>query len=185
MSDVIRPAVDLRTLDVLLVQYRDPADLPTLVPTTLVIDTADAARVDDLPEYVDPEESGEPLPSVGVTDRPIHGGRYEIEMDGTDCIAFPIDEDEEDEDDARSEVIGHVGVDSGMVWLGDPCYIAGRDSDALVDSILGDQPDGISTPLGALGGIAVATPDGDGVFPVLVHRDGDGRVLRVEIDFTL
>jgi hypothetical protein len=168
-------------LDVLLVPYPGEDGSPMVNATLLVCDNG-AALVDELPPDTE-DEAGGRMPTAEVyclTSRSF----FDVIRCGDDLMAFPTTPARRD-DTASGEVIGHVGVDSGMVWLGDPCYIAGRDSDALVDSILADQPDGISTPLGELGGIAVTTPDGDGVFPVLVHRDGDGRVLSVEIDFTL
>jgi hypothetical protein len=82
----------------------------------------------------------------------------------------------------RGELIGHVGVDSGCVMIGDPCYGADEGTDALMEAIIAARGD-ISTPRGELGGIAVSTPFGDGVFPVYVHRDSDGRIFRVTVEF--
>ena len=176
----VHPRKDgLNDLDVLLVLYLGEDDSP-MVNVALLITDADAALVADLPPDVKEQHAG-PMPVVEVC-CVTSGSFFDMIRCGDGLMAFPTSPAPVAED---GKLVGHVGVDSGMVWLDDPCYIAGRDSDALVDSILADQTDGISTPLGELGGVAVHTPEGDGVFPVLVHRDGDGRVLRLEVDFTL
>jgi hypothetical protein len=178
MSNLTPREDGLNDLDVLLVLYPGEGDSP-MVNATLVICDNGAGLVAELPPDTD-EKTDAPMPTAEVyclTSQSF----FDVIRCGDDLMAFPTSPAPVTEDD---ELIGYVGVDSGMVWLGDPCYIAGRDSDALVDSILADQTGGIATPLGDLGGFAVTTPYGDGVYPVRVHRDAGGRVLRLEVDFT-
>lgn len=82
------------------------------------------------------------------------------------------------------EQIGEIGVDAGIVWIGDPCYIIhqkpdkefGKDWLGFVDKL-----DGQVTKFRL--GLCVSTPDGDGTFPVFVERDDRGRVSKIIIDF--
>jgi hypothetical protein len=70
--------------------------------------------------------------------------------------------------------------------IGDPCYGEDEKPGALMDAIVAAAGTAaeVCTPRGDLGGIAVPTPFGDRIYPVFVHRDSDGRVLRLEVDFT-
>lgn len=98
------------------------------------------------------------------------------------------------------EKVGVVGVDSGLIWLGDPCYIIHSD-DKNPD--LGENwsefckqlyPDDETHPndgvrqwtygIGRSGlGVTVGTGWGDGVYDVVVQKDSSGRIMRVMIDF--
>lgn len=92
--------------------------------------------------------------------------------------------------DHNSELIGWVGVDSGQIFLVDPCYLSdwqhgdfkteGDDSDsyARVTTVMLRQRYGEVE-----GGVIVCCPGGDGVYPVHVITDDIGQVLRVEIVF--
>lgn len=93
------------------------------------------------------------------------------------------------------ELAGHFGVDAGIVWIGDPCYILHKEKEKLPDTLgkdwgdfcnkLGDEittfgyrpdhPEGL--------GVVVQTGYGDGLYPVYVHRD-DGVIAAIFIDFT-
>ena len=91
--------------------------------------------------------------------------------------------------------VGEVGVDAGLMWLGDPCYIIGNDAsrkwntwDAFCDS-LRDKHDktgvtqyNFSKERTGLG-VAVSTGYGDGVYPVEVKRNHEGRIAEVRIVF--
>ena len=157
--------------------------------TMLHLDEEDVRGFNALPPLPQPESEDFEAPDVLATDV-VTGRTWMVSRFAHACGAYAEDITESweaflaVEDDEGGELIGYVGVDSGMVWLGDPAYIAGKDYDSLVDTIFANQTDGVSTPLGDLGGIAVHTPNGDGFYPVLVHRDGAGRVLRLEVDFT-
>lgn len=83
-----------------------------------------------------------------------------------------------------------ISVDSGMIWVGDPCYTMGpeaqfgiKDWKGFCDKIYGDRVrTGISTPLGQGIGCAISSGYGDGNYPVEIERV-DGRVRTVKITF--
>ncbi len=87
--------------------------------------------------------------------------------------------------------IGVIGVDAGLCWLGDPCYILG-DADHKWDTwmdFVNTIKDGYPTTqqynfnLGHAGlGVLVSTGWGDGVYPVFAEIE-DGRVKSVTVDF--
>jgi hypothetical protein len=92
-----------------------------------------------------------------------------------------------------SEVlVGHVGVDSGQVWIGDPCYVmddefsmdgepTGGDYDACCRVTLSNPGAGE-----AASGVVSSTTYGDGAYPVYVTFGADGRPteLRIVLDDT-
>ena len=85
-------------------------------------------------------------------------------------------------------LVGRCGVDSGQVWIGDPCYV-------MEDHFGGDEPTGgmydeccrVTLSKDAAGeaalGVASATNYGDGSYPVYVTYDGSGRPVSLRIDF--
>jgi hypothetical protein len=96
--------------------------------------------------------------------------------------------------------IGSVGIDAGMLYLGDPCYIkwtalidgdagwsrflkgiATPGEDYLVDhsQVLGRMPNGRTFPAG----MVVTTGHGDGEYPVTATFDADGCVCSVTVTF--
>ena len=93
--------------------------------------------------------------------------------------------------------VGEISVDAGICWLGDPCYILHRtkaDQKALEKSIGNDwsgfcdrlAPDvtQFNHALGYSGlGVVVSTGYGDGVYPVLVRHNADGRIAEVKVIF--
>jgi len=95
------------------------------------------------------------------------------------------------------EKVGVIGVDAGLCWIGDPCYII-RDSDDARPSDIGDTWHGFCERLhdrergsaaqwnydaGHAGlGVTVGTGYGDGEYAVYVKRKG-GRVMAVMVDF--
>ena len=103
------------------------------------------------------------------------------------------------------ELIGTIGVDAGMCYLGDPCYIAhtplGHTGDDPDDTHWREFLHGISDPdtdymsshanvMGALpsgfpirAGVCVHTGWGDGEYPVYVTRNKEGRIASVTIEF--
>lgn len=90
--------------------------------------------------------------------------------------------------------VGEIGVDAGICWIGDPCYILhrtpkeqeelapviGADWLEFCDKLHGDNS-GVTTFPYALGhdglGVVVSTGYGDGVYPVFVRYDKEGRVV--------
>lgn len=93
--------------------------------------------------------------------------------------------------------IGEIGVDAGLCWIGDPCYILhadpapkaiGKDWDAFCDLL----HEGAQYPickqlnydLGHAGlGVVVSTGYGDGLYPVYAEFNEDGRVAKVWVEF--
>ena len=93
--------------------------------------------------------------------------------------------------------IGTVGVDAGMLYLGDPCYVIDRPLGRMAweDFLAALYADGsIDAPHWTVQGRVseasprtfpagiVVTTGGDGEFPVFAEIE-DGRVRRVIIDF--
>ena len=86
-------------------------------------------------------------------------------------------------------LIGHVNVDAGLVWLGDPCYVLGDEASSRVRnwSDLCEKLHGpgktSSAPLGDGVGIAVSSGYGDGRYPVYADLDESGTVRSVTVQF--
>ncbi len=91
---------------------------------------------------------------------------------------------------------GHFAVDSGQAMVGDPCYIDNWDTNKNDEwniegkvgqySYHGASATTLANSYGELGnGTAVVfnTGYGDGVYPVYVQINDDGRVSKVVIDF--
>jgi hypothetical protein len=72
--------------------------------------------------------------------------------------------------------VGQIGVDSGMLWVGDPCYVIhaeekkalGKDWDAFVTHYYAEESGG-TLSLERLG-VALNTNQGDGLYDVLLRR---------------
>ena len=93
--------------------------------------------------------------------------------------------------------IGEIGVDAGLCWIGDPCYILhtkqppqaiGKDWSEFC-AILHNDPHyptakQFNYDHGHAGlGVTVSTGYGDGVYPVFAEINEDGRVAKVWVDF--
>jgi hypothetical protein len=93
--------------------------------------------------------------------------------------------------------IGEIGVDAGLCWIGDPCYILhaepapkaiGKDWGEFCDLL---HEDGayptckqLHYDLGHVGlGVVVSTGYGDGTYPVYAEFNDEGRVASVRVDF--
>ena len=93
---------------------------------------------------------------------------------------------------SKFEKVGYIGVDSGQVMLIDPCYI-GKDFANEYGDKAGLNYSGAceaslsKTCCGNFGGRDMAfctgTTHGDGVYPVYVKRNRNGRVTAMMIDF--
>jgi hypothetical protein len=99
------------------------------------------------------------------------------------------------------KLVGHFGVDAGLCWIGDPCYILHKEDDELPESVgkdwgefcgtLGDNYPTMKSygyQLGHEGlGICVSTGMGDGTYPVYALIINDGvfgkRVAACFVDF--
>lgn len=96
--------------------------------------------------------------------------------------------------------IGTVGIDAGMLYLGDPCYFIERPLGAMpwgtfletMYEATGEKENAAywpvrmkyaeTDPRAFQAGMVVTTGDGDGEYPVYAVIK-DGRVRRVVIDF--
>lgn len=101
------------------------------------------------------------------------------------------------------EKVGEAGVDSGTVWLGDPCYLT--EDEAVTEPLSEDWgrvmlecsnfylANGRAAIRGEVkplldatvskGGVVVGSFGGDGSYPVYVKRSADGYVLAAMIVF--
>ena len=92
------------------------------------------------------------------------------------------------------ETVGTIGVDAGLCWIGDPCYIIHPDKrpkdlgktwgefvDKLSDCSNSRQ---FNYDAGHPGlGVTVDTGYGDGEYPVEVRRSKDGLIAEVRVVF--
>ena len=83
--------------------------------------------------------------------------------------------------------IGEIGVDAGLCWIGDPCYVLhekpnaiGKDWDDFC-RMLEDQTTQFNYDLGHPGlGVCVQTGHGDGTYDVdAIFKDGVVKEIRV------
>jgi hypothetical protein len=95
------------------------------------------------------------------------------------------------------KLIGEIGVDAGLCWIGDPCYILHTDKPPQAIgrnwtdfcSILnraGQYPTATQFhyDLGHAGlGVCFSTGYGDGVYPVYAEFTAEGRISRVMVEF--
>lgn len=98
--------------------------------------------------------------------------------------------------DLELHYAGMFAVDSGQAMVGDPCYLDNWDTNKNEEwnvegkegeySYFGASATTLAKTYGQLG-IATAvvfnTGYGDGVYPVYVQTDDEGRVTKVVIDF--
>ena len=91
---------------------------------------------------------------------------------------------------------GSFGVDSGQAMVGDPCYLDNWDTNKNEQwstdgkegqySYHGASATTLANAYGELGNgsaVVFSTGYGDGVYPVYVQMNEDGRVSKVVIDF--
>lgn len=95
------------------------------------------------------------------------------------------------------ERVGEIGVDAGLCWIGDPCYIIhpddgmpkelGKDWGDFCDKLFAKETDGAAQynyDMGHAGlGVTVNTGYGDGTYPVYVKRNAEGRIAEVKVVF--
>ena len=89
----------------------------------------------------------------------------------------------------EKKVIGQLGVDSGTLMIGDPCYAIHRETPYkefgknwldFCDTVLGDHADSVY-PVGDGLAVAVSTVYGDGVYN-LVGTYTSGVLTKIEVD---
>lgn len=93
-------------------------------------------------------------------------------------------------------LIGHVPVDSGQVFVCDPCYVLDGDVSFDNDKVVTDNPysracaasmsdegaDSFATGEGMQDAVCTSTGWGDGMYPVYVTYK-DGRVASITVEF--
>ncbi len=101
------------------------------------------------------------------------------------------------------EEVGIIGVDAGLCWLGDPCYIMGDDASEKPAKTWSEfcdklwEKEGLDKngnperdyaqwnyKMGHAGlGVTVSTGWGDGSYPVYIKRNKEGRIAEVKVVF--
>ena len=90
------------------------------------------------------------------------------------------------------EQVGVIGIDAGMCWIGDPCYVLANDSShrfkmpwtKFCDLLDDEDTQQWNYKLGHPGlGVTVHTGCGDGEYPVFVKRDENGSIAEVKVVF--
>ena len=97
---------------------------------------------------------------------------------------------------AKWEKVGVIGVDAGLCWVGDPSYVlpsTGGDGDTAAewrdwgkfsDEMVGSNAHQFNYRAGHAGlGVCVSTGYGDGLYPVEIKRNKEGRVAEVRVKF--
>lgn len=86
----------------------------------------------------------------------------------------------------QRKLIGHCDVDSGNIFITDPCYIKKHpelfDEDKW-NKFCNIRDENDFEPQEILSGICVYPRFGDGSYPVYVHFDEEGKVKKMEIEF--
>ena len=101
------------------------------------------------------------------------------------------------------KTVGYIGVDSGICWIGDPCYILHKNPPpkdiasnwiSFCEELFDRQVEGVTSFKhvfeGIKGeasndglGVAVRTGYGDGFYPVQIKYNKEGRISEVRVKF--
>lgn len=92
---------------------------------------------------------------------------------------------------SKWETVGEISVDAGMVIVGDPCYFATPDADQhpaetweeFCELTAGSDATQLHHKLGHAGLGVVVRISGDGVYPVEVRRNEEGRIAEMRVRF--
>lgn len=79
----------------------------------------------------------------------------------------------------RAKLLGTVGVDSGRLLIADPCYnvqVETTGDERMVEGC------GVEHPLYGHLALHFAVPGGDGIYPVYLAYDKEGRPESIVID---
>lgn len=100
-------------------------------------------------------------------------------------------------------LVGRVGVDAGMVMVGDPCYLdkftdhefddekveaqraSGKYDYSYSGACAATLSENSAGQLGIGDAVAVSSGYGDGVYPVYAHYNHEGRIERLEVVFVI
>ena len=87
--------------------------------------------------------------------------------------------------------VGVIGVDAGLCWVGDPCYILhqgeelpdflGKNWSEFCEKLHKDSSG--ATQFGHSFGVAVSTGYGDGCYNVFVKHNSEGRIAEMKVVF--
>jgi hypothetical protein len=114
------------------------------------------------------------------------------------CHRTPITPKEKQMQATLTDLVyaGSFGVDSGQAMVGDPCYLDNWDTNKNEEwnlegkvgqySYQGASATTLESNYGTVGfhnAVVFSTGYGDGVYPVYVQMNEDGRVSKVVIDF--
>lgn len=94
------------------------------------------------------------------------------------------------------EYVGSFAVDSGQAIVGDPCYLdtydtcegqawdlEGKEGEYSYQGISATTLNLNAAEVGDSKAVAFSTGYGDGLYPVFVEVDDEGRIMKVVIDF--
>jgi len=83
------------------------------------------------------------------------------------------------------ELVGYCGVDAGLIWLGDPCYIKNHPelNDESKWQEFCESLRDMNLPQEAYSGVLTRTGWGDGEYPVYATKTKDGDIKKIEIVF--
>ena len=93
----------------------------------------------------------------------------------------------------QEELIGYVAVDSGTMYLGDPCYISSdkrlhsnKAWKTFCEEVLWTNQfrDNGNTGVDKHAAVVTDTAYGDGLYPVYATKTSEGRTASVTIVFT-
>ena len=84
--------------------------------------------------------------------------------------------------------IGEIGIDAGLCWIGDPCYLRPDPNGYAEGSPAGPWEGFINWLGGDIAkehplGCVVTTGHGDGAYPVEVRLDAQGAIAEVRVRF--
>jgi len=92
----------------------------------------------------------------------------------------------------KLEHVGVCGVDAGLIWIGDPCYIASKDASHvfedwprfcdLIENDKSTQQFCYNNGFAGLG-VLIKNFGGDGVYPVFIRKNKHGEVTEAVIKF--
>lgn len=88
------------------------------------------------------------------------------------------------------ELIGHCGVDAGLIYIVDPCYIKSQPlvadgekwQEFCQEFYKGDKHGGTHSRE-MCNGVVTNTRNGDGNYPVYAIKNKEGETLRIVIEF--